>query len=97
MELDTAAPDATDARELAFVQFVEARLGEHYRLASVILGDPVDAQDAVHDAFERAWRARPTLRDVDRVDAWVGRIVVNECRDRLRRRPDRRDPRLGVD
>ena len=80
---------ATDARELAFVRFVETRLAEHYRLAAVILGDPIDAQDAVHDAFERAWRAGPTLRDLGRFDAWVGRILVNECRDRLRRRSRR--------
>jgi RNA polymerase sigma-70 factor (ECF subfamily) len=86
MELDNASAAATDKREQAFVAFVESRLGAHYRIATVILGDPVEAQDAVHDAFERAWRARPTLRDMDRVDAWVGRIVVNECRDRLRRR-----------
>jgi RNA polymerase sigma factor (sigma-70 family) len=78
--------EATDARELAFVRYVEARLGDHYRLAAVILGDPTDAQDAVHDAFERAWLAGPMWRDVSRFDAWVGRIVVNECRDRLRRR-----------
>ncbi len=85
----TEATGATDARELAFVRYVDARLGEHYRLATVILGDPMDAQDAVHDAFERAWLAGPTLRDVDRFDAWVARIVVNECRDRLRRRSRR--------
>lgn len=80
---------ATDARELAFVQFVESRLAEHCRLAAVILGNATDAQDAVHDAFESAWRAGPTLHDLDRFDAWVGRILVNECRDRLRRRSRR--------
>jgi RNA polymerase sigma-70 factor (ECF subfamily) len=80
---------ATDARELAFAYFVESRLPGHYRLAAVILGNPTEAQDAVHDAFERAWRAGPTLRDLDRFDAWVGRILVNECRDRLRLRSRR--------
>ena len=83
IERDAAAPDA---REVAFVAFVEERLADHYRLAAVILGDTADAQDAVHDAIERAWHAWPRLRDLDRFDAWVGRIVVNECRDRLRRR-----------
>ena len=89
MELDTAATDVVDERALAFATFVEARVGHHYRLATVILGDPTDAQDAVHDAFERAWKTRPNLRDVAKLDAWVGRIVVNECRDRLRRRSRR--------
>ena len=77
---------ATDDRVLAFVRFAESLLVQHYQLATVILGNPTDAQDAVHDAFERAWRSGANLRDLDRFDAWVGRIVVNECRDRLRLR-----------
>jgi RNA polymerase sigma-70 factor (ECF subfamily) len=75
-----------DAREFAFLAFVESRLLEHYRLAAVVLGNPAEAEDAVQDAIVRAWTAWPTLQDVERFDAWVGRIVVNECRDRLRRR-----------
>ena len=75
-----------DEREARFVRYVEARLHDHYRLASVILGDQTEAQDAVHDAMEQAWRGFGSLRDAERFDAWVSRIVVNECRDRLRRR-----------
>jgi len=80
---------AGDAREIKFLVFVESRLLEHYRLAAVILGNTVEAEDAVHDAIERAWRGWPTLHDVERFDAWVSRIVVNECRDRMRRRQRR--------
>jgi RNA polymerase sigma-70 factor (ECF subfamily) len=76
-------------------------------LAAVILGDPVEAEDATHDAALRAWERWGSLRDPDRFDAWFGRIVVNECRDRLRRRrlrplsiqlqEDRAGARLGDD
>jgi RNA polymerase sigma-70 factor (ECF subfamily) len=55
-------------------------------LATVILGDPHEAEDATHDAAVRAWERWDSLRDPDRFDAWFGRILVNECRDRLRRR-----------
>jgi RNA polymerase sigma-70 factor, ECF subfamily len=71
---------------------LEARLDSAYRLSSVILGDAQEAEDVVHDAFERAWRARDSLRDPDRFEAWLSRIVVNACRDRLRRR--RTGPRV---
>lgn len=57
-----------------------------YARAAVILGDRFEAEDAVHDAAERAWRRWASLRDPDRFGAWFGRILVNECRDRLRRR-----------
>jgi RNA polymerase sigma-70 factor (ECF subfamily) len=64
---------------------LEGQLGESYRLAAVILGDRVEAEDAVHDTALAAWRGFGSLRDVDRFEAWFGRILVNTCRDRLRR------------
>jgi RNA polymerase sigma-70 factor (ECF subfamily) len=81
---------ATSALPSDADQFVRAQLERNlsggYRLATVILGSASDAEDAVHDAVERAWRARATLRDAHRFDAWFQRIVVNACRDRIRRR-----------
>ena len=73
-------------QEVAFATFVEQRLLQQYRLATVILGDAVEAQDATHDAFELAWKRWDSLRDPGRLDAWFGRILINVCRDRLRRR-----------
>ena len=45
-------------------------------------------QDAVVDA----WRSLPGLRDPERFDAWLTRLLVRSCQD-LRRRPRRRCPR----
>jgi RNA polymerase sigma-70 factor (ECF subfamily) len=69
-----------------FDTLVHARLDSCYRLAAVLLGDRVEAEDAVHDAVLRAQRAWGGLRDASAAAAWLDRIVVNECRDRLRRR-----------
>lgn len=57
-----------------------------YRRAAVLLGDRFEAEDAVHDAAERAWRSWGSLRDPANFEAWFARILVNVCRDRLRRR-----------
>jgi RNA polymerase sigma-70 factor, ECF subfamily len=73
------------SREAAFASLADKHLASSYRLAAVILGDPVDAQDAVHDAFVAAWRAWHSLRDPDRFEAWFGKILVNTCRNRLKR------------
>jgi RNA polymerase sigma-70 factor (ECF subfamily) len=72
-------------RESAFRELVSKELDHSYRRAAVILGDRFEAEDAVHDAAERACRHWPELRDPARFDAWFGRILVNACRDRLRR------------
>lgn len=58
-----------------------------FRLAGYLLGDSVEAEDAVQDAVERAFRAWPRLRDEAKFDAWFDRILVNVCRDRARHRP----------
>ena len=54
--------------------------------ARLILRDPELARDAVQDGFIRAWRDMPALRDPDRFDAWLRRLVVNSCLDITRRR-----------
>ena len=54
--------------------------------ARLILHDPELARDAVQEGFIRAWRDLPGLRDPDRFDAWIHRIVVRSCLGTLRRR-----------
>ena len=84
----SAGPRAADIVDVdgAFRALLERGVGAAYRLAAVILGSAVEAEDATQDALERAWRSRASLRDAERFDAWFQRIVVNACRDRLRRR-----------
>ena len=72
-----------------FASYLDRSLDRSFRLASVMLGNREDAEDAVEDAALRAWRHFTSLRDHDRFDAWFGRIVVNVCRDRLRQRRGR--------
>jgi RNA polymerase sigma-70 factor (ECF subfamily) len=79
----------------AFAALTDRSLDGAYRLAAVILGDALEAEDAVHDAALAAWRSFGQLRDQDRFDAWFARIVVNTCRDRLRARRRRPVVDLG--
>jgi RNA polymerase sigma-70 factor, ECF subfamily len=83
------------ARARTFARLVDrAALDRAYRYATLMLGSRADAEDATHDAALTAWRRFGDLRDLDRFDAWFGRILVNSCRDRLRAR--RRTP-LSLD
>ena len=69
-----------------FQRLARDELDRSYRLAGLILGDASEAEDAVQDALLRAWRSVASLRDADGFGAWFDRILVNGCRDRLRRR-----------
>jgi RNA polymerase sigma-70 factor (ECF subfamily) len=98
--VDAMAIEGTKgARTLdAFEALSDRCLDDSYRLASVVLRDPVEAEDVVHDAVLLGWRKFGSLRDPARFDAWFGRIVLNLCRDRLRagRRGQVREARLGA-
>ena len=85
-ETDAEAHRRLEGREAAFAEFVGASLDRSYALAAVILGNRVEAEDAVHDAALRAWSRWGNLRDPRCFDAWFGRILLNACRDRIRRR-----------
>lgn len=76
----------SEDRASAFRRLVDAALDDAYRRAAVLLANRIEAEDAVHDAAERAWRSWGSLRDPALFEAWFGRILLNVCRDRLRRR-----------
>jgi RNA polymerase sigma-70 factor (ECF subfamily) len=54
--------------------------------ARLILRDGELARDAVQEALIRAWRDLPGLRDPDRFEAWLHRLIVDACLDLVRRR-----------
>lgn len=57
-----------------------------FRTARSILRNDADAEDALQEAYLRAWRALCTFRADARLSTWLVRIVVNESLGRLRRR-----------
>jgi RNA polymerase sigma factor (sigma-70 family) len=84
-EATLVAMSDDDIAELLVSQAPEA-----HRLATWILRDSVAAEDAVQEAAVSAWDARKKLRHADNPTAWFTRILVNVCRDELRRRGRRR-------
>jgi RNA polymerase sigma-70 factor (ECF subfamily) len=73
-------------RDVDVGALVLGRLPEAYRLARAILLDDADAEDAVQQASFTAWQRQRSLRDPDRFEPWFERILVNQCRDQLRKR-----------
>jgi len=78
----------------AFEALVAARLNRAVRTASAILGSEADAHDVVQETFVATWRHLPKLRDRTRFDAWLNKMIVNRCRDALRRRRRTREVNL---
>jgi RNA polymerase sigma-70 factor (ECF subfamily) len=55
-----------------------------FRTAYLILHNRADAEEAVQDAFLRAWRFRAAVPVGEGVKPWLYRVVVNACISKLR-------------
>jgi RNA polymerase sigma-70 factor (ECF subfamily) len=69
----------------AFAELAGAAISRLDSAAWLILRDAEQAKDAVQNALVRAWRDLPTLRDPDRFDPWLHRLLVRACIDEARR------------
>ena len=63
----------------AYADLIRARGDRLYALAHRILRDVDRAEDALQEALVLAWRDLPGLRDPDRFDAWLHRLIVRAC------------------
>jgi RNA polymerase sigma-70 factor (ECF subfamily) len=76
---------ARDGDHVAFTELVAVDGDRCYAIAYRILRDVERAQDAVQHAFMLAWRELPRLRDPERFDVWLHRLLVNACYEESRR------------
>src|SRR5437868_5349067 len=96
---DRTSPDPTSAAEAArlvraarsgdreaFGRLVETHQRAVTRLAYRLLGDPDEADCAAQDTFIKAWVSLGEFRHECPFGAWLARIAVNQCRDRLKRK-----------
>jgi RNA polymerase sigma-70 factor, ECF subfamily len=77
---------ARDGDRDAFDILMTAVIDRLYRIARLILRDFDSAEDAVQEALVRCWRDLPGLRDPDRFDAWLNRLLLHSVTDEARNR-----------
>jgi RNA polymerase sigma-70 factor (ECF subfamily) len=64
----------------AYAILVERYRSRYARYAFHMLGNREDAEEALQDAFTRAYRSLSRCEDPERFGAWLFRILVNRCR-----------------
>ena len=91
----TSLPGRVDAADVmtsrdgeadAFEAELGPLLAEAVRLATGMLLNPVEAEDAVQDACVQAWRRRANRREGTDLRPWFLGIVANQCREARRGR-----------
>jgi RNA polymerase sigma factor (sigma-70 family) len=63
----------------AFSELARDSIGRLYAVARLILRDQDRAEDATQEALVAAWRDLSALRDPDRFEAWLRRLLVRAC------------------
>jgi RNA polymerase sigma-70 factor (ECF subfamily) len=76
---------AREGDESAFTELIDLEGDRCYAIAYRILRDVERAQDAVQQALLLAWRELPRLRDPERFEVWLHRLLVNACYEEARR------------
>lgn len=80
------AARAVNGDEAAFEAIMRRHNRLLFRTARSILRDDAEAEDALQEAYLRAWRALASFRADAKLSTWLVRIVINESLGRLRRR-----------
>jgi len=74
-------------RDEAAIRLVTSRFNQRlYRMARGILRDDAEAEDAVQDAYIKAFTGPSPFRGESGAGTWLTRIVINEALGRVRRR-----------
>ena len=69
----------------AFSELTRGAIGRLYAAARLIVRDDAGAEDATQEALVAAWRDLSALRDPDRFEAWLHRLLVRACHREARR------------
>lgn len=64
--------------------FVSGSYAKAYRTACLIVRNPADAEEAVQEAFLRAWRFRASVKEGRPLEPWLYRVLTNACYSKLR-------------
>ena len=80
------AARASNGDEVAFECIMRRHNQLLFRTARSILKSDDETEDALQEAYLRAWRALSTFRADAKLSTWLVRIVINESLGRLRRR-----------
>jgi RNA polymerase sigma-70 factor (ECF subfamily) len=74
----------------AFTELARLSIDKLYAIARLILHSPDAAEDAVQETLTSAWRDIAALRDPDRFEVWLRRLLVHACYRESRRERSRR-------
>lgn len=84
-DIEPVIQSAMQGNREAFTEIVHRYQSFAFRLAYGILNDRMEAEDAVQEAFTKAFFSIKKLKSAYAFHSWLSRIVTNNCLDRLKK------------
>jgi RNA polymerase sigma-70 factor (ECF subfamily) len=97
MDVTGVLASAVAGDEVAFARIVEDHDAAMYRVCMVVSRDHAIASDGVQAAWTIAWRKLGTVRDPERLRAWLVSVAVNETKSLLKSRSKRSLTEVAMD
>jgi len=69
----------------AFEALADSLIGRLHATAALLVHDRALVDDAVQETLVEVWRDLPRLRDPERFDVWLHRVLTHTCLDLVRR------------
>lgn len=69
----------------SFYKLIEPIKDNLYKMAFSYVGNEQDALDCVHESIVKAIRSLPLLKEPQHFNTWINRIVINSCKDYIRK------------
>ena len=76
---------AANGDNKAFEELYHATVKSAFRTANLILSNPNDAEDVVQNAYIKASKKLPELKNPESFENWLKSIVENECKNYIRK------------
>lgn len=77
---------ARRGEQWAFARLYEKTYQKAYYMALQLLKDEDEAQDILHDSYIKAFKSLNALESAERFESWFDRIVINKCKDYLKKK-----------
>ena len=95
--LRSMVASAATGDEVAFARIVAAHHDDMARVAFVVCGDALLAQDAVQSAWPKVWARLDSVRDPAKLRPWLVSVAANEAKQLARSRSRRRVREITID
>ncbi|WP_242835114.1 sigma-70 family RNA polymerase sigma factor [Clostridium sartagoforme] len=73
------------AREKIFEEYIHKNKEKFFKISYIYLKNKEDSMDVIHESIVKAYAKLTSIKDLDKIDKWFIRILINTAIDYIRK------------